>query len=211
MDRSPDSFNAGVYLVAYTEVVSASQDEVIARLRQYREASRRPAGNHYTEILQQHDRAGHFVRLELWQNQEALEVHRSASQSRALDDALQPWRLSPDDERLHTGLALGPLPATAPPGAVYVVTHADAVPAGKDAALVLLQTLAEASRQEAGNRRFDVLQQHSRQNHCTIVELWQHQQALEAHVQARHTRHFRAEFQPLSGSLYDERLYRVLD
>jgi quinol monooxygenase YgiN len=59
--------------------------------------------------------------------------------------------------------------------------------------------------------RFEVLQQNSRQNHCTIVEVWRDQPALEAHAMAAHTRHFRDRFQPLSGSLYDERLYKALD
>jgi quinol monooxygenase YgiN len=59
--------------------------------------------------------------------------------------------------------------------------------------------------------RFEVLQQSNRQNHCTIVEIWQDQPALEAHVMAAHTRQFRDKFQPMSGSLYDERLYKALD
>jgi quinol monooxygenase YgiN len=126
-------------------------------------------------------------------------------------EKLQPLRVSPYDERLHKGLAIGSTQTTLTAGATYVVTHADAVPPGKDAALVLLKQLAETSRQDAGNMRFEVLQQHSRQNHCTIVEIWQDQQALEAHVMAGHTKQFREKFQPLSGSLYDERLYKTLD
>jgi quinol monooxygenase YgiN len=91
------------------------------------------------------------------------------------------------------------------------VTHADAVPSGKDEALVLLKQLAETSRSEDGNVHFEVLQQSSRQNHCTIVEVWKDQKTLAAHVMAGHTRQFREKFQPLSGSLYDERLYMALD
>jgi quinol monooxygenase YgiN len=91
------------------------------------------------------------------------------------------------------------------------VTHADAIPPGKDEAIVLLKQLAKMSRNEAGNIRFEVLQQSSRPNHCTIVEIWQDQKALEAHAMAAHTRRFREKFQPLSGSLYDERLYAALD
>ena len=45
----------------------------------------------------------------------------------------------------------------------------------------------------------------------TLVEIGQDQQALEAHAMAAHTRQFREQFQPLSGSLYDERLYKALD
>jgi quinol monooxygenase YgiN len=71
--------------------------------------------------------------------------------------------------------------------------------------------LAETSRNDDGNVRFEVLQQSSRQNHCTIVEVWKDQKALAAHVMTGHTRQFREKFQPLSGSLYDERLYTALD
>jgi len=91
------------------------------------------------------------------------------------------------------------------------VTHADAIPPGKDEAIALLKQLAEASRKEDGNVRFEVWQQNSRQNHCTIVEVWQDQKSLEAHAMAAHTRQFREKFQPFSGSLYDERLYKALD
>jgi quinol monooxygenase YgiN len=64
---------------------------------------------------------------------------------------------------------------------------------------------------DEGHVRLEVLQQSNQLNHCAIVEIWQDQKALEAHAMAAHTRHFREKFQPLSGSLYDERLYTALD
>ena len=93
---------------------------------------------------------------------------------------------------------------------MYVVTHADAIPSAKDEAISVLKQVAEASRTDDACCRFEVLQQISRQNHFTIVEIWRHQKALEAHAMAAHTRHFRAKFHPMSGSLYDERLYKAL-
>jgi quinol monooxygenase YgiN len=96
-------------------------------------------------------------------------------------------------------------------GATYVLTHADAIPPAKDDAMTLLMQLAEASRRDDGGVRFEVLQQRSRLNHFTIVEIWRDQKALEAHVMAAHTRQFRERFQPMSGALYDERLYQALD
>jgi quinol monooxygenase YgiN len=59
--------------------------------------------------------------------------------------------------------------------------------------------------------RLEVLQQRDRAGHFAVVELWQDQEAFEAHAMAAHTRQFREQFQPLSGSLYDERLYQALD
>jgi quinol monooxygenase YgiN len=203
--------DAAIYVVSYLEVMPPSTDEAVALLRQYREASRKDEGHVRLEVLQQRDRPDHFAIVELWSDQKAYETHGIAAHTQHVREKLQPLRVSPYDERLHQGLALGSMPAAGAAGAMYVVTHADAIPPGKDEAIALLKQLAEASRNEGGNVRFEVLQQSSRLNHCTIVEIWQDQKALEAHVMAAHTRHFREKFQPLSGSLYDERLYAALD
>jgi quinol monooxygenase YgiN len=209
--RADEASEAAVYVVSYIEVMPPAQGEAMTLLRQYREASRKEVGNVRLEVLQQSGRPDHFALVEVWQDQQTFEAHGRAAHTTHLRDKLQPLRISPFDERLHKGLAIGAMPAAGVAGAIYVVTHADAIPPGKDEALVLLKQLAEASRNDAGNVRFEVLQQSSRQNHCTIVEIWQDQQALEAHAMAAHTRQFRDKFQPLSGSLYDERLYKALD
>jgi quinol monooxygenase YgiN len=209
--RAEEASDAAVYVVAYIEVMPPSTGEAITLLRQYREASRKDAGNARLEVLQQHGRPDHFVLVEVWRDQAAFEAHGKATHAMQWRDKLQPLRASPYDDRLHKGLAIGAMSAAGAAGATYVVTHADAIPPAKDEALALLKQLAETSRQEKGNARFEVLQQGNRQNHCTIVEVWQDQATLEAHVMATHTRQFRDKFQPLSGSLYDERLYKALD
>jgi len=209
--RAEEASDAAIYMVTYIEVMPSLQSEAMALLRQYREASRQEEGNVRLEVLQQSGRPDHFVLLETWQDQKALDTHGRAAHTAQWREKLLPLRVSAYDERLHKGLAIGSTQTIRAAGATYVVTHADAVPPGKDEALVLLKQLAETSRKDAGNMRFEVLQQNSRQNHCTIVEIWQDQQALEAHVMAGHTKQFREKFQPLSGSLYDERLYKALD
>ena len=50
----------------------------------------------------------------------------------------------------HTRLAMGATPAAHAAGVTYVVTHADAIPSGKDDAITLLKQLAEASRNDDG-------------------------------------------------------------
>jgi quinol monooxygenase YgiN len=209
--RANEASEAAVYVVSYIEVMPPAQTEAMTLLRQYREASRKEAGNMRLEVLQQSARPDHFALLEVWQDQQAFEAHGKAAHTTQLRGNLQPLRVSPQDERLHKGLAVGGVQTAGAAGATYVLTHADAIPPGKDEALALLKQLAETSRNNNGNVRFEVLQQSSRQNHCTIVEIWQDQQALEAHAMAAHTRQFRDRFQPLSGSLYDERLYKALD
>ena len=114
-------------------------------------------GNVRLEVLQQNGRPDHFVLLETWKDQKALDAHGTATHTAQLRDKLQPLRVSPFDERLHKGLAIGSALAARADGATYVVTHADAVPPGKDEALVLLKQLAETSRNDDGNVRFEVL------------------------------------------------------
>lgn len=95
--------------------------------------------------------------------------------------------------------------------AVYVVAYLEVMPPSTGEAAALLRQYREASRTDEGHMRLEVLQQRGRPDHFAIMELWQDQQALEAHAMAAHTRQFREQFQPLTGSLYDERLYQALD
>jgi quinol monooxygenase YgiN len=71
--------------------------------------------------------------------------------------------------------------------------------------------LTEASRSDEGSVRFDLLQQISRPNHLTVVEIWSNQKAVDTHGMAAHKKQFREKLTPLSGSLYDERLYKVFN
>jgi quinol monooxygenase YgiN len=55
------------------------------------------------------------------------------------------------------------------------------------------------------------LQQSSRPNHLTLVEVWRGKVALEKHEVAAHMRKFRNVLLPMSGSLYDQRLYQMVN
>jgi quinol monooxygenase YgiN len=70
--------------------------------------------------------------------------------------------------------------------------------------------LADESRKEAGVVRFEVLQQTNRPNHFSVIEIWKDQDAYNRHITAAHTRNFREKLMPMSGALYDERLYKPL-
>jgi Antibiotic biosynthesis monooxygenase len=54
----------------------------------------------------------------------------------------------------------------------FVITHVDIGGQGTNAT-DLLRKLAEASRKEEGNLRFDVLQHAMSENHFTVIEEWQ--------------------------------------
>ena len=69
---------------------------------------------------------------------------------------------------------------------------------------------SRTSRKEAGAVRFEVFQQGNRPNHFSVVEAWKDQRAYDRHITAAHTKQFRDQLTPMSGALYDERLYRAL-
>src|SRR4029079_14328757 len=92
---------------------------------------------------------------------------------------------------------------------VIVLSHVAVAPNPQVA--VMLKDLAEASRKEPGHVRFDVVQHTMRANHCTVVEVWRDQKALDAHVSAPHTKQYRTTLQPMTGSPLDERVYKSID
>ncbi len=96
-------------------------------------------------------------------------------------------------------------------GQIYVVTHVDSVPNDAASATKLLQQYAVDTRKEKGAVRIEVYVQISRTNHYSIVEVWQDQQAYDAHLAAAHTKQFREQIQPLLGSPFDERLHQLLE
>jgi quinol monooxygenase YgiN len=104
----------------------------------------------------------------------------------------------------------------------------------------LLRALRDASRKEAGNSGFEVLQRKGQPQQFAVLEYWNDakaqashaaaagtvqaveklnsylaapidQRLLEKHEVAAHTRKFRDLLLPMSGSLYDQRLYQAIN
>jgi quinol monooxygenase YgiN len=125
-------------------------------------------------------------------------------------------------------------------GAVYVLTHVDIIPpeqfapckrqvkesgpCGND----LVAQLVAAGRKGDGNLRFDALTQANRPNHMEVVEVWKSSADQHKHTVSKAVKDFRDELSgippgsgvasdptvllnPLTGSLYDERLYKSID
>src|SRR6202035_172907 len=92
-------------------------------------------------------------------------------------------RLSDYDQRPYKTLSLGTARNSGSSRSTFVLTHVDIGGQGTNAA-DLLRKLAEASRKEEGNVRFDVLQHTMRANHFTVIEEWQSAKVLEAHAAA---------------------------
>ena len=196
-----------VYAVSYVEAMASAVPAATAALRQYREANRTRDGFIRFDMFEQAGRPGHFAVVEVWRDQAAFDA-RAASQ-KTLVDALGPVRVSGYDQRPYKTLSVGPAAPPANSRAVSVVSHVDVTPDPRVA--VMLRRLAEASRMEEGNLRFDIVQHTMRANHFTVVETWRDQNAFDAHIAAAHTRQYRDEVQPFTGSPLDERTYRAVE
>jgi quinol monooxygenase YgiN len=204
---APNPIPAATYRVVYLEVGPAEANRVASALKDYRRAAMNAIGALRIDVLQQVGRSSHFAIYESWRDNAALEGHRTAAETRKLDEVLQATRVSPIDERLLTLVGI-PSATVSGTGSVYVITHADSVPPQRDAAEAALKDLTVRSRQEPGNAIFLATVQPNRNNHFTIVELWRDEKALDAHAIAEHTKKFRDTFGPFSGALFDERIYK---
>ncbi|MBV9862812.1 MAG: antibiotic biosynthesis monooxygenase [Alphaproteobacteria bacterium] len=199
------------YLVTYFEIAPAEGAKAVAALRLYAGEARHADGNIGLLALRERDRPGRFAMIEGWRDQAALDAHMAAA--KALADQLRPDLVSPFDSRQSIPLDIADRSLDAGPelqAAVFVLTHVDVLPTGKDTAVELVRALAAASRRQNGNLVLDVLQQANRANHMTLFEGWRDRAAYEAYIVADPTKDFRAKLTPLAGALYDERLYEPI-
>ena len=206
--RAPDPrTDQTAYAVGYVEVMASARNTAVAAFKQYRDTSRKEDGYLHLEFFEQAGRPGHFVIVETWRDQTAVDAHAGAVKQ--LREALQPIRVSDYDQRPYKTLTVGLPPPPPNSRAVSVVSHVDVTPDSRVAAM--LKKLAEDSRKDDGNVRFDVIQHTMRANHFTVIETWQNQKAFDAHVAAAHTKQYRDELAPMTGSPLDERVFTAIE
>ena len=92
----------------------------------------------------------------------------------------------------------------------YIVTYFETAPAATGKALGLLRQFGSASRKEAGNLRFEVLQRIGQPDEFVILEAWKDKDAHAAHAAAAQTAQFREKLKPLLRGPYDERFHIAL-
>ena len=201
----------GVYVVTYVDVMPSSVAAGATLLKQYRDASRKEDGSLRVEVLQEIGRPNRLAVLEVWKDKPARDAHVAAASTVQFRDKLKPIANAPYDERINSGLYLGPAQGKATKDAVYVLTHVDVVPPSKDACMALLKDMSTDTPKDAGYLRYEVLQQPNRPNHFTVAETWSGAEGLDGHAMAPHTRAFREKLAPMAGALYDERFYKDLD
>jgi quinol monooxygenase YgiN len=203
--------NNAAYLATYVEVMPNAVASGITLLKQYRDASFKEDGNLRAEALAEIDRPNRFVVVEAWRDKAALDAHGQSAATSKFRDKLKPIADSPYDERINNALYATQGKNESQSGAIYVVTHVDVIPAGKDDCMAALKAMSVDTAGDAGNISYEVLQQANRGNHFTVIEAWTNRKALDAHATAAHTRAFREKLSPVAGALYDERIYKALN
>jgi quinol monooxygenase YgiN len=197
------------YVVAYMEVVPKLVPEARQLILAYQTNTRKAPGAVQVDALQRIGYPNHFALVERWQSQKSRDDYAATDPSKTFRKALAPLQSTGTDERAYAPLAVGEtLPAT--PDPVVILTHVDVVPTATDAGKTRVKEFAEQSRNGNGNLRFDVLVQASRANHMTVIETWGSPADKEAEISTAATRSYREDLLPMSGSLFDERAYRIL-
>jgi quinol monooxygenase YgiN len=199
-----------VYAVTYFEAAAPDTARVAAIVRQFGEASRKAPGNAGFETFQEIGRPSRFAIFEAWRDKAASDAYTAAAASTAFRHELEPLLVGPFEIRNFTGFSIAGPSERGGHGALYVVTHVDVFPAGKDEAASLVTALAEAGRKSPGNFWFDVLQVVGHPNHFTLLQGWRDRKAFAESLMTASVRTFREKLTPLEGALYDERLYQGL-
>ena len=201
---------SAVYLATYVEVMPNAVVSGAALLKRYRDASLKEDGNLRFDVLQEIARPNRFAVVEAWRDKAALDAHAKAASTLQFRDKLRAIENAPYDERLNSALYIGQGKNENRTGAIYVLTHVDVIPPGKDDCMAALKAMSVDTANDQGNISYEVLQQANRSNHFTVVEEWSNMKAMDAHVMAAHTRAFREKLMPVTGALYDERFYKAL-
>jgi quinol monooxygenase YgiN len=197
------------YTVAYVDIAQASRAAAIAAVKHYRDASRKDDGFERIEVFEQAAQPAHFCIIETWASSKDLDAHAASANAKDFRTRIDSMRVSDYDQRPYKTLSLGAAHNDGNSRSTFVITHVDV--GGPGNAADLLRRLAEDSRKEEGNLRFDVVQHTMRANHFTVIEEWQTAKALENHATAAHTKEYRNSLAPMAGSPLDERLYKVVE
>ena len=206
-----DANDPTVYVVTYIDVMPTTRASDAGLLRQLASASRKDAGVVRYEVFQRSAPANQFAIIEIWKDQASYDAHAAAAHVKTFRQAIEPHLVAPIDERPYVGLAVGPKDGAAVPAAGLVaISHVDVIPPKKDDGIGALKTLADPTRKDNGNVRYDVYQQKTRPNHFTVIEVWRNQKAADTHETAAHNKDFRKVLTSATGALYDQRWYRAL-
>src|ERR1041384_4887401 len=137
----PPALDGPVYVATYVEVLPNAVKDATALLKQYRDATRKDAGNQRAEVVHEANRPTRFVVLTIWGDQKAFDAHGKAAHTGQFRDKLKAVHAAPYDERVGNGMAVAAKDSLKN-GSVVVVTHVDVPPPSKDTVIPMLQQLA---------------------------------------------------------------------
>ena len=92
-----------------------------------------------------------------------------------------------------------------------VITYVEVSPASADTAAGILRRVAAASRKEAGNLRFEILQHLERPGELAFLEAWSDAKAFETHEGGAALKTLRGELDSLRIGYLDRRLETAID
>ena len=199
--------NQPVYIVTYVEVVPSSVADARKFILNYANEAKKASGAVAVEALQRISDPNHFALIEQWQSQAAKQAFAATPSVTTFRAALNPLQSAAYDERIHAALSVG----SAKPisgDAIVILTHVDVVPTQVEPGTAKVKGFTEEGRNAPGNLRFDDVVQANRKNHFTLIESWEKPADKNAWISTKTARAFREELQPMSGALYDERVYK---
>jgi quinol monooxygenase YgiN len=90
---------------------------------------------------------------------------------------------------------------------VYSVTYVEVLPTSRADGLVALTAYREATRQESGNLRCEVLSRLGQPHHFVVLEVWRDQASFEAHGKSENLTRTRDRVQAIRNAPIDERVH----
>jgi len=198
-----------VTIVTYVEVAPGSVADARKLILNYANEAKKASGAVAVEPLQRVSDPNHFALIEQWQSQAAKQAFAATPSVTTFRAALNPLQSAAYDERIHAAVSVGPAkPIT--PEAIVILTHVDVVPTQVEPGTAKVKGFVEEGRNAPGNLRFDDVVQTNRKNHFTVIESWEKPADKNAWISTKTARAFREELQPMSGALYDERVYKPM-
>jgi quinol monooxygenase YgiN len=197
------------FMITYIEITPGHEDQVTALLSQASYYAREHAGSLRYQAFQRLGRPNHFAIFETWVDQNTMTDFRSQTDFINYIETIESVTYSPYDERPST--AIFDTSNQGQEGSIYAITHIDIIPTALEDGRVLISDLVSETRKESGAIDIAIMEQNNRRNHFTLIETWASEAAQQNHVSQAHAVNFRNELLSRSGSLYDERLYKLID
>ena len=206
---------ASTYDLVFMEVMPQDVPKAVALLRTATDEARQSAGNIGFVSLQRYEIPTQFAMIGVWKDHASLLAYQSAPGTQKFLAALAPLLIAPYDERPHAAVWTEPardrkVLSSHDRNMVIVLTHIDMFAINKPVGLKLLSALYPPSRKQQGNLAFDVLNQSSRLNHFSLFQAWTNLAAFNDYVEEIYVRKFRDAEIKIGGSLYDQRIFQVI-